>query len=399
MRSSSNGVKPGPLTIIGTHPVQYQAPVYAAVERDHGIPVRSIYGSDYSVAGGFDEEFQTSGTWDNFALNPDTTTFLTSIRPESRGRNLGLGAALAKASPGAVLLTAYHPVFHLRAFFEAKRRRYPLLFRAETTDRAVRRSDLKNWIRDGLLRAFYRGCDRVLPIGSHSYEHYLRLGCPEPKLVMSPYCVDTRVFQHEESFRQELRQRMRRTLRISEDQIVLLFSGKLGLRKAPHLLIEAVRRMPKEKRARTVVVFLGSGPEQEALAAAAQREPKVEAHFAGFQNQSRISPYYHAADLFVLPSNSETWGLVVNEALHHGLPSVVTDAVGCAADLVEPGVTGEIASTGDAGSLAAAIERAAPLMRDPAIREKCRSKIAAFTVERAAEGIAKAYWSVTGVTP
>ena len=132
------------------------------------------------------------------------------------------------------------------------------------------------------------------------------------------------------------------------------------------------------------------------MAAAAASEPCIRTHFAGFQNQSRISPYYHAADLFVLPSNSETWGLVVNEALHHGLPCVVTEAVGCAADLVEPGVTGEIAATGDADSLAAAIERAAPLMRDPAIREKCRSKISAFTVERAAAGIAKAYWERDG---
>jgi glycosyltransferase involved in cell wall biosynthesis len=388
----------GPLAVIGTHPVQYQAPVYAAVERCHGIPVRAIYGSDYSIAGGFDQDFQTSVTWDNFQIDPEATTFLSSIRPEMSGRTVGLDKALAAAHPSAVLLTGYQPFFHLRAFWETKRRHYPVLFRAETTDDAVKRSPLKSWLRDSLLRLLYAGCDRLLPIGSRSYRHYRRLGCPQEKLVMSPYCVDTRVFQQEEHYRQELRRRLRLELEIADDRTVLLFSGKLGARKAPHLLIEAVRHLPAEQRGRMVLLFLGSGPEQQNLVEAAAREPRVAAHFAGFQNQSRVSPYYHAADLFVLPSNSETWGLVVNEALHHGLPCVVTEAVGCAADLIEPGVTGEICATGDAASLAAALKRAAPLVGDPAVRAKCRAKISGFTVERAAEGIARAYWSVVGTS-
>jgi glycosyltransferase involved in cell wall biosynthesis len=211
---------------------------------------------------------------------------------------------------------------------------------------------------------------------------------------MSPYCVDTRVFQHEERSREELRWRLRRELEIAEHDMVLLFSGKLGVRKAPQLVLEAVRRLPPQMSARTIIVFLGSGPEQEKLATLARQEPQVRAHFAGFQNQSRISAWYHAADLFVLPSHYETWGLVVNEALHHGLPCVVTESVGCATDLIEPGVTGEVATTGDASSVAAAIERATRLMRDPAVRGMCRSKIDGFTVDRAAEGIAKAYRSV-----
>ena len=190
-----------PLTIVDTHPVQYRAPVYAAVERTHGIPVRSIYGSDYSIAGGFDKEFQASVTWDNFAVDPQTTTFLSSIRPGTSGRTVALGDALAMTRPGAVLVTGYQPFFHIRAFLEAKRRRYPVLFRAETTDRTARRSRVKGRVRDWLLRLLYRGCDRILPIGSHSFEHYRRLGCPERKLVMSPYCVDTQVFQHEERHR------------------------------------------------------------------------------------------------------------------------------------------------------------------------------------------------------
>jgi glycosyltransferase involved in cell wall biosynthesis len=118
-------------------------------------------------------------------------------------------------------------------------------------------------------------------------------------------------------------------------------------------------------------------------------------HFAGFQNQTQLSPYYHAADLLVLPSrDSETWGLVVNEALHHGLPCVVSDAVGCAPDLIAAGSTGEVAVAGSINSLAAAIRRATPLTGRSEIREACRRHVTRYSVSDAAEGIARAYQRV-----
>ena len=137
---------------------------------------------------------------------------------------------------------------------------------------------------------------------------------------------------------------------------MILFSGKLSPRKAPDLLLQAIRAVPSEIRDRMTVAFLGSGELRATLEQTATAPPPIAVRFLGFQNQSQLSPYYHAADLLALPSlHSETWGLVVNEALHHGLPCVVSDAVGCAPDLIEPGVTGEIAAAGSAENLAAAI--------------------------------------------
>jgi len=98
--------------------------------------------------------------------------------------------------------------------------------------------------------------------------------------------------------------------------------------------------------------------------------------------------------LLVLPSKSETWGLVVNEALHHGLPCVVSRAVGCAPDLIEPGESGEIFDTHSLESLAQSIERALRLVDRAEIREICRQKAAGYNVTRAAAGIAQAYRSV-----
>src|SRR5204862_3444285 len=114
--------------------------------------------------------------------------------------------------------------------------------------------------------------------------------------------------------------------------------------------------------------------------------PEIGVRFCGFRNQRELSPYYHAADLVVLPSrHSETWGLVINEGLHHGVPAVVSDAVGCAPDLIESNVTGEIAAADSVESLAAAILRAQPLIDRPDIRSQCRDRMGGCTVEGATE--------------
>ena len=67
----------------------------------------------------------------------------------------------------------------------------------------------------------------------------------------------------------------------------------------------------------------------------------VPAQFEGFRNQTELPACYAAADYLVLPSDGgETWGLVVNEGMACGLPGIVSNAVGCAPDLIEEGVTG-----------------------------------------------------------
>src|SRR2546428_9263654 len=120
--------------------------------------------------------------------------------------------------------------------------------------------------------------------------------------------------------------------------------------------------MPTERRDAALILFLGSGDLRPTLAQDASRPPRVSAVFAGFQNQSQLSAYYHAADLLVLPSrHSETWGLVVNEALHHGLPCVVSADVGCGTDLIAAGGTGETFDTGSELGLGAGVLPAAHL--------------------------------------
>jgi len=398
MAVSSQG---GKLLIIGTHPVQYQAPVYRSLEATWGVPVNMIYASDFSVTGYFDKAFQTRLAWDvDLFTAPERCVFLS--RSSEGGATCfdeisakGLGKAMAASKPAAVLLTGYSPAFHRLAFYHAMRMGYPIMLRAETVDRSLDADADRpvKWMKNILLRSMYAGCRRLLPIGKRSYQHYRQLGCPDQKLVFSRYCVDTSPFHCDERARAELRPAARAEMGLAEDTIALLFAGKLEMRKRPGMLLAAVKLLPPAERSRIALVFLGSGKEQETLRAEAAKDPAVQTVFLGFKNQTELSPYYHAADMLVLPSTLETWGLVVNEALHHGVPCVVTDTVGCAPDLVQPGITGEIAS-GTPQSLADALLRALRLSKREDVRAACRSLVENYTVEKASKGIHDAFHQV-----
>ena len=209
--------------------------------------------------------------------------------------------------------------------------------------------------------------------------------------------MDISPFKTDDDARAAMRPMMRQSLNLNEEEIVLLFSGKLSHRKGPDLILHAVKQLPSDVREKISVVFLGSGQLRNELERLAQEPPRVNVFFPGFQNQTQLSPFYHAADLLILPSReSEPWGLVVNEALHHGLPCVVSEAVGCAPDIIENGVTGVVFETGSSQSLAAALQQAFNFIGRDDVRRNCRRKVSGYSVENAAKGIAEAYWREVG---
>ena len=87
------------------------------------------------------------------------------------------------------------------------------------------------------------------------------------------------------------------------------------------------------------------------------------------------------------PRETETWGLVVNEAMACGLPAVVSEGVGCAPDLIVAGETGEMFPMGDTDALADAMERALLLIGSPPSPRHSTSKMQIYSLETAVEGI------------
>jgi glycosyltransferase involved in cell wall biosynthesis len=388
-----------PLAVIETHPIQYRAPVYRLLQQKYRIPVSVIYGSDFSVAGYYDKEFRSEFAWDTDLLSGYDHTFLSRVA-DGGGRTYetvsarGLANTLRNLDPGAILIPGYSPRFHQWALLNAWISRLPIFFRGETSDRPQTTGAVELGLRDLLLPRLYQRCSKLLYIGQRSREHFKNYGCSDQKLIFSPYCIDDASFQVDEDARAGLRSKARTMLELGTDDTVLLFSGKLSNRKGPDLLVEAVRALPPKQRENTVILFLGNGDLLPVLEAAAALDPQVKVRFPGFQNQKHLSSYYHASDLLVLPSRRlETWGLVVNEALHHGLPCVISESVGCGPDLIIPGVTGELFENDSVQSLTAALARVSSLVGRVDIREACRRQVGMYSTDKAAEGIAEAYVS------
>jgi glycosyltransferase involved in cell wall biosynthesis len=381
---------------IDTHPIQYKAPLYRRLQSEHGHEVSAFFATDIGTQRYADAEFGVEVAWDVDLLSGYRSFFgQHAASPSDAGlrelRCRGLAKILWQTRPEVILLSGYASQFARDAMRQLVLLPIPWVFRAETTDHAVPRSPAQSFARDMLLRGLYRRMSALAYIGERSRRHYQRLGVPDNKLYFAPYGVETAPFQLSEDDRLRLRQACRAELQVPEQRMVLLFSGKLSERKDPARMVHAVRALPAILRQRITVVYLGAGELAKELVTLAAIEPRVDVRLIGFKNQRELSAYYHAADALVLGSRwGETWGLVVNEALHHGTPCIVSHQVGCAPDLIVPGQTGEVFEAGATESLTRAIERIWPHLGSRATRERARAHSASYSLDAAASGLSQA---------
>src|SRR5919202_6319478 len=102
------------LAIIETHPIQYHAPVYRALQKEFGVPVTAIYGSDFSVHGYRDQEFGATFAWDTDLLSGYRPVFLSRVenggaRSFEEVSARGLDRALREVAPRATMVCGYSP--------------------------------------------------------------------------------------------------------------------------------------------------------------------------------------------------------------------------------------------------------------------------------------------------
>lgn len=132
---------------------------------------------------------------------------------------------------------------------------------------------------------------------------------------------------------------VRTRLGIPEDALVLTFVGRLGREKNVDFLIHAFKLVAR-KRNDVHLVLVGDGPMRPQFEQLVEEEGlTARVHFTGTLSKREVIDVYHAADVFVIASTTETQGLVTLEAMAAGLPVVGVDAPGTH-DMVEDGVQG-----------------------------------------------------------
>ncbi|MGB9790989.1 MAG: glycosyltransferase family 4 protein [Thermacetogeniaceae bacterium] len=167
---------------------------------------------------------------------------------------------------------------------------------------------------------------------------------------------------------------LRKAFGIPEEDIILLFVGRIGKEKNLEYLLEAFSLVVREAK-NVVLVLVGSGPEMEHLKVKSRELGVVEkVVFTGFLEPEKVATAYRSADIFVFPSVTETQGLVLAEAMAAGLPVVAQAAYGSLA-MVKEGVTGYLCKEGK--------ERFAELIILLVRDEELRKKMGAAARKRA----------------
>ena len=144
----------------------------------------------------------------------------------------------------------------------------------------------------------------------------------------------------------EEQQALRSELGIEEKKMVLTV-GQFIPRKGFDILLRAAASLDED----TGIYIVGGEPTEEYLQMVRELNLK-NIHFVGFVKKERLALYYKAADLFVLPTREDIWGLVIGEAMAYGLPVITTDRCVAGLELVEEGVSGYIVPVEDVAALA-----------------------------------------------
>jgi len=187
----------------------------------------------------------------------------------------------------------------------------------------------------------------IAAIGTFAERDY-RQRFPEPKHFRIPYYCDLAAFL--------AAPRRART----DGRVVFLFCGQMIARKGIDLLLAAFQRLDESAH----LLLVGREAELPALLAPLPHAVRERIVYAGFQPPEELPRFFAQADVFVLPSRYDGWGVVVNQAIGAGLPVVCSDMVGAGHDLVENETNGLRFQTGDTTSLTEKMER---FIREPAI--------------------------------
>lgn len=275
----------------------------------------------------------------------------------------GVLRELARFRPDAVAVGGWHqPAFWL-ALAYCRLRRVPLLVWIESTARDARSESRVLALARSLL---LRGAAGAFVPGRASEEYARSLGVE--LIETAPNAIDGTIFARAVVDRS------------GREGCTFLYAGRLDPEKGLDVLLEAFRDVPGE------LVVVGSGSEEAALRALAGERVRFEPP----RDRDGLLELYAEADVFVLPSRSEPWGMVLNEAAAAGLPIVATEEAGAAHDLVEDGVNGFRVRAGDVGALR---DRLRLLAEDPDLRARAgarsRELATRFTPEAWANGVAR----------
>ena len=347
------------IAVLSTHPIQYQAPLFRRLAADPKIDLQVFFFSDHSVRGSTDTGFGIAVKWDVPLLEGYRYEFLPCLGARDaltfwRPFSYGLAKRLREGAYDALWVHGYGHRGLLAAIAAARMSGVRLLLRGDSQLGDDPRDPTRLWLKRALIPRLFQQFDGFLAIGTLNREYYLHYGVAPERIFMMPYAVDNAFFRERAECAGRVREEFRASLGLVPGRPVVLYVSKLQAHKRPMDLLEAQARLMQNDgdQPRPYLLFIGDGEQRAALERRAAELPADSVRFLGFRNQTELPALFDLADLFVLPSEREPWGLVLNEAMNASCPLVVSDRVGAAPDLVVNDVNGFVFPVGDIDALA-----------------------------------------------
>lgn len=304
--------------------------------------------------------------------------------------NWGLSRALESAQPDVILCGGYNYLASWQSQFWARMRSIPFLLWSESTSYDSRAG--RPWV-EFLKTEFLKNCAGFVVPGISSKEYLISRGHKERSIFTARNAVDNDLFMRGAKIARQNAPQTRAELNLP--QRYFLFVGRLVREKGVFDLLSAYASLDPQLRADAALILAGDGPERRRLHEQASLISPGQVLFPGFIHRDQLAAYYALAEMVILPTYTDTWGLIVNEAMACGLPVLVSRAAGCAADLVRDGWNGREIVPEDVTGIGQAMEC---LSRKPELRREMglhsAERILKYSPNSWSEGIAAAVDSV-----
>lgn len=374
------------LTVIQNIVVPYEIPLYrglaereevdlkvyfcARTYRDRRWRVPEIIPFSSEVLEGFTIEIQS---------------FISSLNPSIMER-------LRKEKPDVVMLSGSYANLTMQlALLYCMINDIPVVYRSdENLDTRMASTWIARLASNLVEKRFVRKCDALVCPGSSSRAYHAALGASPRKVFISPYTTanDDLYVERSRDFRSD-RARLRQRTGIGEERVIV-FVGQFIERKGIEYLLTAYEEL-KQEVGDLALVLVGDGPLIDIYRKYCLSKGFRSVYFPGFVTEEEKIMYYSIADVFVLPSLKDQWGLVVNEAMLCGLPVVVTESTG-ASEMVTPNENGFIVATASSSELRVALRKILLDRRLASLMGKNSFKIVRtrFTLQNRIEGVVSA---------
>ncbi len=373
--SSEAGSKRRPYRVLGiaAHPVQYASPVFRHMALRPELDFQVAYCSLHGAEPGLDREFGRTVQWDVPLLDGYRWTLVPNRGRGGEGFfeycNTGLWKLIRKGEFDAILCwTGYPRASFWIAYLAARVSGTAFLFGTDaTTLRPMTGPAWKQSVKRALWPLLFRAADQVIVPSSGARE----------------LAVDNDWWRARSA--EVDRKAVRDSWGVADGGLVALFCAKLQPWKCP---LDLLRAFARANLPGAVLVFAGEGPLREQVEAeAAEMGVSSRIKLLGFVNQSGLPAVYTAADLLVLPSEYEAFGVVVNEAMLCGCVVAASANVGAARDLIAPGKTGFLFPCGDVEVLASVLrEVATDRARLERISQAARERMATWSFRENVQG-------------